>query len=193
MRFSTLRASQRLNADFPSSADIGRGLLEKLNEWHSILPEAFHLSNWSNAVHGLAPYPTSIHFAYLLLVVYVYRAMLRPLAKSSSPPVIFDLDDIPASSPLPMDDSTLDFSEFLVFGPDTLPDLPIPDISGTNEITLHAAEKCATILVNFTRRLTSSDFTSFWYSCMSSPNNILIMPSDELQGHALVLQLFLIL
>lgn len=160
-----MRASQILNADFPSSADLGRGLLEKLNEWYSTLPEAFHLPNWNKAVHGLAPYPTSIHFAYLLLVLYVYRAMLRPMAKSSSPPVIFDLEDMSASSPLPVDDSALDFTDFLDLGPECLPDLSIPDITGTNEITLHAAEKCATILVNFTRRLTSSDFTSFWYSC----------------------------
>lgn len=152
-----------LNADFDTSIALGRDLLEKLNSWYSSLPETFRLPNWSKSVHGQAPYPTSIHFAYLLLVVYVYRAMLRPMARSSDPPMIFDLEEMAATSPLPVDDPSLDFAD--LSGLDTIPDISIPDVSGTSEITLHAAEKCATILVNFTRRLTPSDFTGFWYSC----------------------------
>lgn len=159
---STLRASQILNADFSASAELGRGLLGKLNVWYSSLPETFRLPNWSKSVHGLAPHPTSIHFAYLLLVVYVYRAMLRPLARSSSPPMIFDLEDM-AISPLPVDNPSLDFTDNA--GIESLPEVFMPDICGTKEITLHAAEKCATIVLNFTRRLTPSDFTGFWYSC----------------------------
>lgn len=116
-------------------------------------------------MNGMAPYPTSIHFAYLLLVVYVYRAMLRPMARSSSPPMIFDLEELSGTSPLPVDDPTFDFMD--IPGIESLPDIEILDESGTSELTLHAAEKCATILVNFTRRLTPSDFTGFWYSCMS--------------------------
>lgn len=130
--------------------------------WYSSLPETFRLPNWSKSVNGLAPYPTSIHFAYLVLVVYVYRAMLRPLARSSSPPMIFDLEDM-ATSPLPADDPTLDFIDASGLG--SLPEFSMSEDCGTSEITLHAAEKCATILVNFTRRLTASDFTGFWYSC----------------------------
>ncbi|KAJ5115503.1 hypothetical protein NUU61_001262 [Penicillium alfredii] len=160
--FYTLRASQFLNANFNTSSDLGRALLEKLNEWYSSLPETFRLPNWSKSVHGLAPYPTSIHFAYLLLVVYVYRAMLRPMARSSSPPLIFDLEDMSATS-LPVDEAILDFAEVPEL--ESLPEIEISDEYGTGEATLHAAEKCATIVVNFTRRLTSSDFTGFWYSC----------------------------
>ncbi|KAJ5751212.1 hypothetical protein N7533_008240 [Penicillium manginii] len=160
--FYTLRASQILNANFDASADLGRDLLEKLNTWYSTLPETFRLPNWSKSVHGQAPYPTSIHFAYLLLAVYVYRAMLRPMARSSDPPMIFDLEEMAATSPLPVDDPTLDFAD--ASGIESFPELSMSDVSGTSEITLHAAEKCATILVNFTRRLTPSDFTGFWYS-----------------------------
>ena len=160
---STLRASQILNANFSTSAELGRGLLEKLNAWYSSLPETFRLPNWSKSVNGLAPYPTSIHFAYLLLVVYVYRAMLRPMARSSSPPLIFDLEDMSATSPLPANESMLDFMDLPEI--ESLPEIAISDEFGTGEATLHAAEKCASILVNFTRRLTSSDFTGFWYSC----------------------------
>ncbi|KAJ5688521.1 hypothetical protein N7462_002913 [Penicillium macrosclerotiorum] len=163
--FYTLRASQVLSVDCNSSAEFGRMLLEKLNEWYSSLPESFRLPNWSKSVQGLAPYPTSIHFAYLLLVVYVYRAMLRPLARSSSPPMIFDLEEMPTGSPLPMDDPVLDFSDVCAI--ENLSEISTSDPSGTSEVTLHAAEKCASIMVNFTRRLTPSDFTGFWYS---SPN-----------------------
>lgn len=160
---STLRASQLLNADFTASSELGRDLLERLNGWYSSLPETFRLPNWSKSVNGLAPYPTSIHFAYLLLVVYVYRAMLRPMARSSEPPLIFDLEDMTTTSPLPVDESILDFSDLPEI--ESLPEISISDEFGTGEATLHAAEKCASILVNFTRRLTSSDFTAFWYSC----------------------------
>jgi hypothetical protein len=114
-------------------------------------------------VNGLAPYPTSIHFAYLLLVVYVYRAMLRPMARSSDPPLIFDLEDLSATSPLPVDESMLDFMDLPEI--ESLPEIAISDEFGTGDATLQAAEKCASILVNFARRLTSSDFTAFWYSC----------------------------
>jgi hypothetical protein len=152
-----------LNANFTASSELGRELLEKLNAWYSSLPETFRLPNWSKSVNGLAPYPTSIHFAYLLLVVYVYRAMLRPMARSSEPPLIFDLEDMATTSPLPVDESILDFTDLPEI--ESLPEISISDEFGTGEATLHAAEKCASILVNFTRRLTSSDFTAFWYSC----------------------------
>ncbi|KAJ5571505.1 hypothetical protein N7535_005165 [Penicillium sp. DV-2018c] len=160
--FYTLRASQLLNADFVASAEIGRELLEKLNGWYSSLPQTFRLPNWSKSVNGLAPYPTSIHFAYLLLVVYVYRAMLRPMARSSEPPLIFDLEDMSATSPLHVAESMLDFTDLPEI--ESLPEIAISDEFGTGEATLQAAEKCASVLVNFTRRLTSSDFTGFWYS-----------------------------
>lgn len=78
--------------------------------------------------------------------------------------MIFDLEDMAATSPLPIDDPSLDFTD--LSGTSSIPDISIPDVSGTGEITLHGAERCATILLNFTRRLTPSDFNGFWYSCM---------------------------
>lgn len=159
--------------DLDSSANLGKELLEKLNSWYSSLPETFRLPNWSKSVHGLAPWPTSIHFAYLLLVVYVYRAMLRPMAKSSSPPMIFDLEEMSATSPMPVDESSFGFTDLSEIN--TM-HISIPEVSGPSETTLYAAEKCATILVNFSRRLTPSDFNAFWYSCMSHliPSNLYI-------------------
>ncbi|KAJ5278583.1 hypothetical protein N7478_003955 [Penicillium angulare] len=143
--FYTLRASQILNVDLDSSADLGKELLEKLNSWYSSLPETFRLPNWSKSVDGLAPWPTSIHFAYLLLVLYVYRAMLRPMAQSSCPPMIFDLEEMSATPPIPVDESSLDFTDLSEIN--YIPDITIPEVSGPSETTLYAAEKCATILV----------------------------------------------
>lgn len=85
--------------------------------------------------------------------------------------MIFDLEEMAATSPLPVDDPSLDFGD--LSGLDAIPDISIPDVSDTSEITLYAAEKCATILVNFTRRLTPSDFTGFWYSCELLPSQVL--------------------
>ncbi|KAI9925600.1 hypothetical protein AWENTII_012739 [Aspergillus wentii] len=162
--FYTLRASQYLSENFSASNDTGRPLLEKLNAWYSSLPESFRLPNWSKSVSGLAPYPTAIHFAYLLLVVFIYRALLRPMARSSSPPLIFDVDEMPASaSTLAVDDySILDFAD--VPDIESFPVVDLSDAHGTGETTLNAAERCASIIISFTRRLTASDFTGFWYS-----------------------------
>ena len=194
---STLRASQFLNANFTASSELGRELLEKLNAWYSSLPGTFRLPNWSKSVNGLAPYPTSIHFAYLLLVVYVYRAMLRPMARSSEPPLIFDLEDMDTTSPLPVDESILDFTDLPEI--ESLPEVSISDEFGTGEATLHAAEKCASIVVNFTRRLTSSDFTAFWYSCKFAiltscmPCNRMLTPAGSRIGFATISNFLMLL
>lgn len=165
--FYTLRAAQYLSENFTASQDTGRALLERLNTWYASLPETFRLPNWSKSVSGLAPYPTSIHFAYLILVVYVYRAMLRPMARSSSPPLIFDVDEMPTTSTLPVEDSSiLDFADIPELESFPAVDVDPSEVSGTGETTLNAAERCASIVINFTKRLTASDFTGFWYSCM---------------------------
>lgn len=170
-------------------------LLEKMNGWFSSLPDTFRLPNWSKSVHGLAPYPTSIHFAYLLLVVFVYRAMLRPMARSSSPPLIFDLEDMSTTSPLAAEELILDFT--CIPEIESLPEVTLSDDHGTGETTLHGAEKCAAVLVNFTRRLTSSDFTAFWYSCECSyPHTItnrLLTISGSRIGFATVSNFLLLL
>ncbi|KAG2417269.1 hypothetical protein HFD88_008488 [Aspergillus terreus] len=162
--FYTLRKSQYLSERFDASHDIGRPLLEKLNDWYSTLPETFRLPNWSKSVSGLAPYPTSIHFAYLILVLFVYRALLRPMARSSSPPLIFDLDELPAN-PSALDPSAESPMLDCINMPEieSFPAVDLTDHS-TGETTLNAAERCASIVISFTRRLTSSDFTGFWYS-----------------------------
>ncbi|KAL4895528.1 fungal-specific transcription factor domain-containing protein [Aspergillus ambiguus] len=162
--FYTLRKSQYLSERFDASHDIGRPLLEKLNDWYSTLPETFRLPNWSKSVSGLAPYPTSIHFAYLILVLFVYRALLRPMARSSSPPLIFDLDELPAN-PSALD-PTADSPMLDCINLPEIESFPAVDLTdhSTGEATLNAAERCASIVISFTRRLTSSDFTGFWYS-----------------------------
>lgn len=163
--FYTLRKSQYLSERFRVSHDTGRPILEKLNDWYSSLPESFRLPNWSKSVSGLAPYPTSIHFAYLILVLFVYRALLRPMARSSSPPLIFDLDELP-TNPSALDTAVDDSPVLDFLNMPEIESFPAVELSdhSTGETTLNSAERCASIVISFTRRLTSSDFTGFWYS-----------------------------
>lgn len=90
------------------------------------------------------------------------------MARSSSPPLIFDLDEIP-TNPSALD-TAIDDSPVLDFlnmpEIESFPAVELSDHS-TGETTLNSAERCASIVISFTRRLTSSDFTGFWYSCKS--------------------------
>lgn len=89
------------------------------------------------------------------------------MARSSSPPLIFDVDEMPSTSTLPVEDSSiLDFADIPELESFPAVDVDPSEVNGTGETTLNAAERCASIVINFTKRLTASDFTGFWYSCM---------------------------
>lgn len=89
------------------------------------------------------------------------------MARSSSPPLIFDVDEMPSTtSTLPVEESSiLDFADVPELESFPAVDVDLSEVHGTGETTLNAAERCASIVISFTRRLTSSDFTGFWYSC----------------------------
>ncbi|GAB1209930.1 hypothetical protein APSETT445_008718 [Aspergillus pseudonomiae] len=97
------------------------------------------------------------------------------MARSSSPPLIFDLDEIPTNPSAldtAVDDSpVLDFLNMPEI--DSFPAVELSDHS-TGETTLNSAERCASIVISFTRRLTSSDFTGFWYSFVVKMPDFLI-------------------
>lgn len=90
------------------------------------------------------------------------------MARSSSPPLIFDVDEMPSTTTLPIEEtSILDFADVPEIESFPAVDVDLSEVHGTGETTLNAAERCASIVISFTRRLTSSDFTGFWYSCTS--------------------------
>lgn len=97
------------------------------------------------------------------------------MARSSSPPLIFDVDEMPSTTTMPIETSILDFADVPEVESFPAVDVDLSEVHGTGETTLNAAERCASIVISFTRRLTSSDFTGFWYSCTLSSHYNLTM------------------
>lgn len=170
---STLKASQRLSNNFRSSIDAARPIREGLQSWYSELPEDLRLRPraggqlFAGRHQGVAV----LHFSYLTLELLLYRAILRPLARSPPPPPISPEDT--SSAPIAtvsrpglspafwlLDDFTLDSLEF-----DQLPEVDFPMFGEAAEATINAAEKCAGIIVNFVATLVAQDFDVLWYPC----------------------------
>lgn len=163
--FYTLRASQRMCEDFRISINAARPIREELQTWYASLPESLrikqkHQNNYQNTprIEGVS----SLHFAYLILELFVYRAILRPLARSPPPPPIAD-DKNPRDIAWLLEDLGYDGQ-----GLDQLPVVDFSELGDAAEATLNAAEKCAGIIVNFVGALTPVDFDTFWYPCESS-------------------------
>ncbi|KUL83677.1 hypothetical protein ZTR_07504 [Talaromyces verruculosus] len=158
--FYTLRASQRMCEDFRISINAARPIREELQAWYTSLPESLRIkqkreNNYQNtpAIEGVS----SLHFAYLILELFVYRAILRPLARSPPPPPIAD-DRDPQDIAWLLEDLGYDGQ-----GLDQLPVVDFSELGDAAEATLNAAEKCAGIIVNFVGALTPVDFDTFWY------------------------------
>lgn len=92
MQEISLRACQRLGEDLAQSISTAKPLFDRLNDWRSSIsaPEPFD----DNIVEA-GPYPTATYFAYLTLVTYAWRALLRLSVRSSPPPKIIDVEDEP--------------------------------------------------------------------------------------------------
>jgi hypothetical protein len=111
--------------------------------------------------YGRVEGAADLHISYLVLEMFLYRAILRPLARSPPPPPISDDEDPPAMSP-PwfLEDLTFDGHGF-----DQLPALNFSELGEAAEATLNAAEKCTAIIANFVGTLLPRDFGSFWHPC----------------------------
>lgn len=115
--------------------------------------------------YGRVEGAADLHFSYLVLEMFLYRAILRPLARSPPPPPISDDENHPSmSSPWFLEDLTFDEHGF-----DQLPALDFLELGEAAEATLNAAEKCTAIIVNFVGTLLPRDFGSFWHPCKFSP------------------------
>ena len=119
----------------------------------------------------------ALHTAYLTLEVFLYRAILRPLARSPPPPPIFpegsNISNLwgPASDLGPSMSSWL--LDDLVMGSiedsdQQVPSVDFSDFGEAAEITLNAAEMCAGIIAKFVANLVPKDFDVLWYSCKCS-------------------------
>lgn len=113
-----------------------------------------------------------MYFAYLTLVTYIWRALLRPTVRSSPPPRIISVeDDDPPhdAGGFFFEDISWDFSdlpEIELHLDDSIPSMTADGEASSATIKeLHAAAQVyASTVATFTTRLTSLQFDSFWYS-----------------------------
>ncbi|KAL4978173.1 hypothetical protein BDW66DRAFT_149303 [Aspergillus desertorum] len=107
---------------------------------------------------------TCVHFAYLLLEVFIFRALLRPMVPNKPPPLLIDeTEQIPLFSELTVDDYIAQ-----IIGDETVAE-DIPAATGTDDdksvpIILNAAETCAANMLRLISRIESTELGLFWYS-----------------------------
>jgi hypothetical protein len=163
--FYSLRAAQKLSVDMAASIQAARPILQQLEVWRSSLVEAAPRTSENSAIENTTP-PYSIRFAYHVLVIYIYRALFRPMVQPSTPPHVIDLEE-----PVVID-SNLDFEDFNWDAPGLVNMTPFPTLNTVTDSQVEivedvakAAIECAAGAINLARRLSFSDLNSFWPSC----------------------------
>ncbi|KAL4876836.1 hypothetical protein BJY04DRAFT_231288 [Aspergillus karnatakaensis] len=161
----SLRSAQRLSSNFPDSLQTSRNLLRKLQEWLSLIPHPSSQEG-STANPNLS---TGLHFSYLLLEIFIFRALLRPMVPSAPPPRLIDESEtIPFFPDLTVDDylaQIIDVDSLTT----SLPSEEVPAVSLANQdksmpIVLNAAENCAASMLRLVSRMEAREISSFWYS-----------------------------
>ncbi|EQB49066.1 hypothetical protein CGLO_11627 [Colletotrichum gloeosporioides Cg-14] len=162
----SLKSCQKLAENLPDSIQAARPIFDALHQWRASvpIPETSPESRIS-LNENQDPYSACISLAYLSLVAYTWRALLRPAVRSAPPPQIIDVDAEPQTFPdtgFLFEDLSWNFSDF----PEL--ELQIEDGASDSSATIkelhQAAQTWAETLVKFTLSLTSSDFSQFWYS-----------------------------
>ncbi|KAJ5156636.1 hypothetical protein N7492_009439 [Penicillium capsulatum] len=162
-RLFTLRASQRLSSNFDASLATARELLQKLKEWYSLLPSSLRLHNrLFTTIDRNGPQSNCLHFAYILLEVFIFRALLRPMVRSAAPPRLFEETESPTPFPNMVDDYITQIIEAEEVEP--IPAIDMSDEHGAGSAVLKAAENCAATMLRLVMRMACSDLAGFWYS-----------------------------
>jgi hypothetical protein len=163
--FYSLRAAQKLSVDMAASIQAARPILQQLEVWRSSLVESAPRTSETSGTENTTP-PYCIRFAYHVLVIYIYRALFRPMVQPSTPPHVIDLEE-----PVVLDNS-LDFDDFNWNAPGLVNMTPFPTLNAVTdsqaeivEDVAKAAIECAAGAINLARRLSFSDLNSFWPSC----------------------------
>ncbi|KAE8421624.1 fungal-specific transcription factor domain-containing protein [Aspergillus pseudocaelatus] len=158
-----LRSSQRLSSNFSESLKTARPLLQRLREWYVQLPATLRLHDRLFAsIDGTGPQLTCLHFAYTLLEVFIFRALLRPMVRSATPPPLFE--ETEASNNFT---TALDEYIFHIMEPDEIEPTPAIDLSnenGAGSAVLKAAENCAAKMLRLVMRMAYSDLAGYWFS-----------------------------
>jgi hypothetical protein len=156
-----------------ASIQAARPLLEQLEFWRS--SQAQYEVDAGDVYMGKqgASY-ASVHFAYHLLVIYIYRALYRPMVQSTAAPHVVDLEE-----PIVVDDLLLndDFSWDLPALANATPfptlndvesDVERPQMEVVEDIVKAASESAAG-MINLVRRFSLADVSNFWHSCRNLP------------------------
>ncbi|CBF83901.1 Zn(II)2Cys6 transcription factor [Aspergillus nidulans FGSC A4] len=165
----SLRAAQRLSSNFSESLQISRMLLRKLQEWFSLIPSS------QDGNPGSPELSTCVHFAYLLLEVFIFRALLRPMVPNKPPPRLIDENEqIPLFSELTVDD----YIAQIIGDENVAEDIPATTATDDDKsipMILNAAETCAANMLRLISRIESTEMGSFWYSCSSAlPQSLML-------------------
>ncbi|KAL5364238.1 fungal-specific transcription factor domain-containing protein [Aspergillus floccosus] len=159
----SLRASQRLSSNFDASLEVARPLLQKLKECYSSLPVSFkQRSRPSITIDDQPSQYGSLRFAYVLLELYIFRALLRPMVLSTAPPPLVEESEDFMSFMNQVNEYAFETNE--VEDSEPTPAVDISDENGAGNATLKGAENCATKALGLTMRMTNGDLSEFWFS-----------------------------
>ncbi|PYH75553.1 hypothetical protein BO82DRAFT_323854, partial [Aspergillus uvarum CBS 121591] len=140
-----------------------RPLLQKLKEWSEHLPtslrqQIFH----SITMKNISSQPSCLRFACILLEVFDFRALLRPMVRSATPPPLFEeTHEIPGLADQ-LDDLINQLFEVNEFEPSLA--IELSDGNGSGNAVLQAAESCAAKMLRMVMRIGYGDSSGFWYS-----------------------------
>ncbi|KAL2834573.1 hypothetical protein BJY01DRAFT_239150 [Aspergillus pseudoustus] len=156
----SLRAAQRLSPNLPDSLQTARVLLRQLQEWLSLLPPPMQT--------GTSDRPelsTCVHFAYLLLEIFIFRALLRPMVRSAPPPRLIDeTEPLPLFPDLTVDDYIAQIIDVGDIVGEEAPAVNINEEDKSTPIILNAAENCAASMLRLISQMQAREMSSFWYS-----------------------------
>ncbi|KAI9148430.1 riboflavin transporter MCH5 [Paramyrothecium foliicola] len=160
----SLRACQRLAEDITASVEVAKPLLHSLGAWR----ESLNIPGNGVLLHETMAavqksLPATIYHAYLVLLVLVWRALLRTTVRSCEPPQVIDLQDLL--------DPTASLFRDLDWGFNYLPEVDIRAENPTEKNTIaeelyEASMSCATSILDFNASLDYSTLSQFWYSYM---------------------------
>lgn len=105
------------------------------------------------SVDRTGPQSACLHFAYTLLEVFIFRALLRPMVRSATPPPLFE--EMEASTNFT---TALDNYIFYTMESDEIEPTPTTDLSNEIGAVLKAAEIGAAKMLRLLMRMAYSDF-----------------------------------
>ncbi|KAL4949705.1 hypothetical protein BDW69DRAFT_202641 [Aspergillus filifer] len=159
----SLRAAQQLSSNFPESLQTSRVLLRQLQEWLAQVTPALAQDGSSEGPNLC----TCVHLAYLLLEVFIFRALLRPMVPSKPAPRLVDeTEAIPLFPELTVDDYIAQIIDVENVVGEAFPAAPVEQGYGDKSITiaLSAAENCATSILRVISSMEVREMGTFWYS-----------------------------